>query len=292
MEAALDEIRRMVASTAAEAHIPAISWGILVDGVLAHTGSVGSVAGSPPSPTTVFRIASMTKSFTAAAVLALRDSGALSLDDPLARHAPECAALAPAAQPMRLRHLLSMGSGLGTDDPWADRRMGDSDAALDAALAQGALRVGAPGEVYEYSNLGYGLLGRAVARATGASVQELVTAALLRPLGLGHTSWDPPPGDDWARPHRVEDGVAVPEGTPLQADGAVAPMGGLWSCVADVAAWAAWHQAAWAEGDAPASPLAAASRREQASMQRYIGNREPGGGGRPLWACCPFRGAG
>ena len=74
----------------------------------------------------------MTKSFTAATILGLRDEGRLSLDDPIARHVPEVAGLhGPTADspPITVRHLLTMSSGLGTDDPWGDRQQGlDLDA--------------------------------------------------------------------------------------------------------------------------------------------------------------------
>src|SRR3954453_20229538 len=97
---------------------PALAWGVVRDGKLDASG------GSGADEHTVFRIASMTKSFTAACVLALRDDGVFALDDPIAAHAPELAAVggpttdAPAVS---IRHLLTMSAGIATDDPWADR---------------------------------------------------------------------------------------------------------------------------------------------------------------------------
>ena len=69
-------------------HVPGAAWGVMIGGRLVHTGSAGArelVTGATPDADTVFRIASMTKSFTAMAILALRDEGKLALDDPVER---------------------------------------------------------------------------------------------------------------------------------------------------------------------------------------------------------------
>lgn len=287
LQDALPEIEALVARTAAEEHCPSIAWGIVVDGALAAHGSTGTLDdGSTPGPQTVYRIASMTKSFTAAAVLCLRDEGALSLDDTLAMHAPEFAHLrAPFAggAPIRIRHLLSMSSGLANDDPWADRHMDYSDAELEHVVRDGALFAGATGEVFEYSNLGYGLLGRVVRNITGAPLQACVNTRLLAPLGMTRTTWNAPSSDAWARPYRVEDGQCLPEGGPIPGDGALAPMGGLWSTVEDLARWVAWFADAFparglaGEADGDASPLSRATRREMQQMHRYLGQRKHGG---------------
>src|SRR4051794_34095328 len=73
-------------------HIPGLVWGIVIDGKLVHVNSVGvrnRTTGAGVTRDTVFRIASMTKSFTALAILKLRDSGKLSLEDPVSRWIPE-----------------------------------------------------------------------------------------------------------------------------------------------------------------------------------------------------------
>src|SRR6266571_7987791 len=90
---------------------PGLAYGIVAGGSLVHARGLGErwLGGPVPDADTVFRIASMTKSFTAAAVLALRDDGALGLDDPVAAHAPELASLRPPwrdAPPITIRHLL------------------------------------------------------------------------------------------------------------------------------------------------------------------------------------------
>ena len=99
-------------------HIPGAVWGIIVDGRLAHVGVTGyrDVASkSPVDSGTVFRIASMTKSFTALAILKLRDEGKLSLDDPAEKWVPELAGLKyPTTDSPRItiRHLMSHADGI------------------------------------------------------------------------------------------------------------------------------------------------------------------------------------
>lgn len=217
------------------ARAPRMAWGVVVDGELAHAG------GHDAGPDTAFRIASMTKSFTAAAVLALRDDGVLALDEPVATYAPELAALRPPhadAAPITLRHLLTMSSGLATDDAWADRHMDLDDAGMDAIIATGGRFAATPGTTFEYSNLGYGLVGRVVQRATGSTLQTIVQSRLLDPLAMTATRWTPdalPAGTDVARGYAVVDGEYVEE--PPVGDGALAPMAGLYSTVTDLARW-------------------------------------------------------
>lgn len=268
---ALPELDRLAEATANEHHCPSVAWAIIADGRLAHVGTTGSLDdGRAPTAHTIYRIASMTKSFTAAAVLLLRDEGVLGLDDPIASHAPELTAVHhPGAAAIRVRDLLSMSAGLATDDAWADRHLDITDAQLDRELSRGVLFAGATGATYEYSNLGYGLLGRVVKRATGRRVQDVVTERLLIPLGMSSTTWSQPDHDDWARPYEHRDGGAVPDSAPL-GDGEIAPMGGLWTNLDDLATWMTWLDDAMRTG-ASDDVLSSASRRELQQMHRYVG---------------------
>jgi CubicO group peptidase (beta-lactamase class C family) len=242
-----DELTALAASSREACGSTALAWGVVLDGRLAMSGGIGATS------RTVFRIASMTKSFTAATVLAQRDAGALRLDDEVPLLAGVTATLD--SPPITYRHLLSMGSGLPEDDPWADRHM-DLDAAAIELLVADGLRFALPtGTAFEYSNLGYVLLGDRSAATT---------ALLLEPLGLRRTTWSAPDHDDWAPP---------PPGTDVVGHGAFAGMGGLWSCVADVAAWIAWFDDAFpARDDLDDGPLSRASRREMQQVQRAKGS--------------------
>jgi serine-type D-Ala-D-Ala carboxypeptidase/endopeptidase len=249
---------------------PGIAYGIVAGGQLVHGGGCGErwLGGLTPDATTVFRIASMTKSFTAAAVLALRDDGRLALDDPAAAYLPELRGLRlPTADspPVSIRHLLTMTAGFPTDDPWGDRQQGlplDSFAGL---LAAGPSFAWVPGTRFEYSNLGYAILGRIISAVSQMSYPAFVTARLLSPLGMTRTGFDAAQFDaaDLARgyrrgPDRWEE--LVPDRT-----GAFAPMGGVFSCVADLARWVSGFAAAFPPGEPAAGgphPLARATRRE------------------------------
>ena len=250
---------------------PGIAYGIVAGGSLAHEGGVGQrwLGGPPPDAGTVFRIASMTKSFTASAVLALRDAGLLRLDDPVTDFVPELrgqpgvTADSPA---ISLRHLLTMTAGFPTDDPWGDRQQGTPLPEFAALLARGVRPAWAPGTRFEYSNLGYALLGRVISAVAEADYPDFVRARVLGPLGMTRTGFEAGEFD----PAGLARGYArSPDGwTELAPDplGAFAPMGGVFSCVRDLARWVNGFAAAFPAGR-PAGrrmphPLSPATRRE------------------------------
>ncbi len=249
---------------------PAVAYGIVAGGSLAHDGGVGQswLGGPPPGADTVFRIASMTKSFTASAVLALRDSGVLRLDDPVTDFVPELrgqpgvTADSPA---ISLRHLLTMTAGFPTDDPWGDRQQGTPLPDFAAILARGVRPAWAPGTRFEYSNLGYAVLGRVIAAVAQADYADFVRERVLGPLAMTRTGFEAAEFD----PAGLARGYARGPGgwTELAPDryGAFAPMGGVFSCVRDLARWVDGFAAAFPPGGqrgGDAHPLAPATRRE------------------------------
>ena len=159
-----------------QSHVPGAAWGIVVDGELAHAGVTGLrelTSKSPVDRDTVFRIASMTKSFTAMAILKLRDEGKLSLDDPAERYVPELKGLKyPTTDSPRItiRHLLSHSSGFPEDNPWGDQQLADTEEQLSQMLRGGIPFSNAPGIAYEYSNYGFAILGRIVVNVSGHGV--------------------------------------------------------------------------------------------------------------------------
>ncbi len=217
----------------------------------------------------VFRIASMTKSFTAAAVLQLRDAGKLRLDDAAEKHVPQFASVGRATEDspvVTIRHLLSMGSGLATDDPWADRLLDISPDSMSHLLLHEVSRFAVPtGEVQEYSNFGYAVLGRIIRAVSGLSFQDYITQFILRPLGMHRTTWLPP-----------NDAVLPGDGAAVLGDGEIASMGGLWSCASDLAKWIEFLGSAFPARNDPedvATPLSRASRREMQRVQQM--SKEP-----------------
>jgi CubicO group peptidase (beta-lactamase class C family) len=266
---------------------PGLAYGIVVAGELAYAGGLGEMftGGPVPGASTIFRIASMTKSFTASMIMMLRDQGALGLDDPAAAYVPEFSgvrSLGEDCPPVTIRHLLTMTAGFPTDDPWGDRQQGLPLEAFGRLLAEGGVRPAwAPGTRFEYSNLGYAVLGRVITAVTGLRYEQAVRDQLLSPLGLGRTGFDAAEFDPagLAPGHQRDDGGW----RELQPDpsGAFAPMGGIFSCVADLARWVAGFAAAFPPGDIEepmgVHPLSRASRREMQLGQVGI----PDGGDAP-----------
>src|SRR5215472_9814239 len=142
---AFPEIDTLFQELIAREHIPGAAWGIVIDGELAHAGAAGLrdvPAKSPVERDTAFRIASMTKSFTAMSILKLRDEEKLSLDDPAERYVPEMKALlypTDDSPKVTIRHLLSHSEGFPEDNPWGDRQLADTDEQLSKMIAGGFL---------------------------------------------------------------------------------------------------------------------------------------------------------
>ena len=221
------------------------------------------------SEESAMRIASMTKSFTACAVLRLRDEGKLRLDDEAVRYVPQMVHVGRATRDsaaITVRNLLSMGSGLATDDPWGDRMLDLTPDAFSRLLEQDAGRFAvAAGDAFEYSNLGYAVLGRIVTVVSGVPFQEYITKRVLQPLGMHRTTWTAPPGT-----------LLPADGAPVLGDGEFASMGGLFSCLRDLAIWVEFLGSAFPARDDPedpALPLCRASRREMQRVQQMT--KEP-----------------
>jgi CubicO group peptidase (beta-lactamase class C family) len=138
---------------------------------------------------TTFPIASLSKSFTAAAILALRDEGKLALSDSVGSFLPELHDR-ERWKIATVLHVLSMQSGLATDNPWADRFLAHDDPAMDTVLAQPFIFAAPPGKEYHYSNLGYMLLGRIISRVSEEHALSFISKRILAPLGMSASSWN------------------------------------------------------------------------------------------------------
>ncbi|HTT53998.1 MAG TPA: serine hydrolase domain-containing protein [Streptosporangiaceae bacterium] len=291
--AALAAADDLVADFQRSAGAPGVAYGIVAGGALVHTAGYGQrwLGGPPPDAGTVFRIASMTKSFTAAAALALRDDGLLWLADPVLRFVPELSGMRQVsadAPDITVQHLLTMTAGFPTDDPWGDRQQGLPLAEFAALLRRGVRQAWAPGTCFEYSNLGYALLGRVIAAAAGTSYQDYVASRLLGPLGLDRTGYDSADFDPEELARGYQRGLGPADWAELLPDGngAFAPMGGVFSCVRDLARWVtglAGGFPAGAEADGGPHPLRRATRREmqlpQVAIPPYPALPLPGGAG-------------
>ncbi|WP_372784626.1 serine hydrolase domain-containing protein [Phenylobacterium sp.] len=150
--------------------------------------------GMPMTPTSVCRIGSVSKQFTAAAVLLLAQDGKLSLDDKLSRFFPDF----PNAERLTLHRMLSHTAGLGnytaTTPPelvWQQSRTDRSSAEiLDLMRASSAKLIFEPGTDYRYSNTGFVLLGLVIEKATDRPYRDVLQTRLFAPLGLTRTAVD------------------------------------------------------------------------------------------------------
>jgi CubicO group peptidase (beta-lactamase class C family) len=256
-------------------HIPGAAWGIIVDGKVAHIGVTGLrdvPAKSPVDSHTVFRIASMTKSFTAMAILKLRDAGKLQLDDLAEKYVPELAGLKyPTTDSPRLtiRHLMSHAEGFPEDNPWGDQQLAKTDAEMTAILKRGIPFSNAPGIAYEYSNYGFAILGRIVTKASGVPYKDYVAANILKPLGMTSTTLSPTSvaPNRLAHGYRWEDEQWKEE--PQLPDGSFGAMGGMLTSIADLSTYVSTFLGAWPPRDgAELYPIKRSSLREMQQISR------------------------
>lgn len=143
-------------------------------------------AGIPVTPATNFRLASVSKQFTAAAIVLLAQDGKLSLDDPVRKWLPS---LPEVADPITLRHLLTHSSGLVDYEdlmaPDAVAQVHDIDV-LHLLEREHRLYF-APGSDYRYSNGAYALLALIVGKASGQGFASFLHQRIFEPLGMAHT---------------------------------------------------------------------------------------------------------
>jgi CubicO group peptidase (beta-lactamase class C family) len=282
----VDAVEAIATRFTARGGQPGLAYGVIDGGELVHSGGRGErwLGGPVPDAGTVFRIASMTKSFTATMVLMLRDRGALRLDDEAVAYVPELTGLelpTTDSPPITIRHLLTMTSGFATDDPWGDRQQGLDPAVFARLLADGGVRSAwAPGTKFEYSNLGYAILGKIIESVTGVDYASAMRAGVLSPLGLDRTGYDASEFEaaDLTRGYQRDAGTWLE--LPYDPSGAFAPMGGIFSCVRDLARWVAGFAAAFPPGAPKAGdadhPLGRASRREMQLGQVAITDEASG----------------
>src|SRR6188768_3751668 len=177
-------------------HLPGVAYGLVVDGKLVYKGNIGYTDIEKKIPVTsssLFRIASMSKSFAAMAILKLRDEGKLNLDDPAYFYIPELKNLkyrTADAPHITVRHLLSHGAGFPEDNPWGDRQLADTDKDLLEFIDKQISFSNSPGIAYEYSNLGFALLGKIITVVSGMRYQDYIKKNIWEPLGMKTTTYE------------------------------------------------------------------------------------------------------
>ena len=229
-----DELEHRLATAQAEWRAPSVVGAVFSGGEMLWQQAVGLAdveSGEEATVEHAYRIGSITKTFTAVAIMQLRDEGHLELDAPIRAHLPEFPAGAT------VRHALSHLAGIQREPPgeiWETMRVPTRDE-LIAGLAE-AEQVLAPGALWHYSNLAFASLGEVVARA-GTSYEGTLRERILDPLGLSRTRLRPAGAratpyfvDPYADRVRIEPDPEATEST--------AAAGWLWSTVGDLARWA------------------------------------------------------
>ena len=275
LKAALPRLRPVFERWRESRGVPGLVYGIVIDGELTQVECMGvrdRSAGDPVTPDTLFRIASMTKSFTALAVLKLRDEGKLSLEDPVSRFIPEIGDWKYPTRdtaPLRVRDLLSHSAGFPEDNPWGDRQLDASDETLTKWLRAGVPFSTPPATAYEYSNYGFALAGRVVAKASGMPYDEYIGRNILEPLGMRASTLEPgsAPRERRATGYRKTGDVYSEE--PSLNHGAFGAMGGMVTSARDLARYVAFHLSAWPpRDDADPGPVRRSSAREMQKVWR------------------------
>jgi CubicO group peptidase (beta-lactamase class C family) len=181
--------------------------------------------------------------------------------------------------------LFTHTAGLVADDLWADRMLDISDRDFTQLIETGIPLVRQLGEEFEYSNLGYNLVGRAIAQASGRRYQDYITASILRPLGMKATVWDTRgvPGGVRALGYSWRDDHLEEERS--LGDGAFGAAAGLSSSASDFARYVVWILSAWQRAPSGHDIINRATIREAArgSIFSQMSTRTDGPEGKP----CP-----
>ena len=262
------------ASAAEQFGVPGISAGVWADGreVYACHGVTSIENPLPVDPDTVFVLGSVTKTFTATAVMRLITDGKIALDAPVRRYVPEFTLKDErAAAALTVLSLLNHTAGLD----WrmsAETGEGDDALALYVAKMAESELIAPPGTRASYSQMGYNLAGRVIEKVTGLTFERAVTSLLLEPLGLSHTFFAT--GDVMTRRFAVghnfgQDGT-LSVARQWKDTRANNPGGGAASSAADLLHWAKFHLGdGRAETGAQVLPAAVLHRMQQPTVELH-----------------------
>ncbi|MEJ7691280.1 MAG: serine hydrolase domain-containing protein [Nocardioidaceae bacterium] len=231
-------LRRILLERQVTHRVPGIYAAVVRDGNQLWAEGVGVAdLGDPdlaPDADTQFLIASISKTFTAVLVMALRDEGKLSLDDPIETVIPETT-----HEGITIRQMLSHVTGMQREpvgDVWDTLTYPDRHRLVDGWNE--AEKILKPHHRWHYSNLVYSMLGEVVARIDGRDWFDCLKARVLDPLGMTRTTLGVEPPHSAA--YYVPPYSDVPVHEPMLDIAAMAPAGGLASTADDLATWAAF----------------------------------------------------
>ncbi|MGO9605699.1 MAG: serine hydrolase domain-containing protein [Candidatus Binataceae bacterium] len=229
----------------AQQGVPGVALGIVRDQELAWSqgfGHADMASTRPMDADTIFGVASITKTFTATAIVQLRDKGRLGLDDPVSKYIPEIKKVRPRFGSLRdltLRRLLTHRSGLVGEAPsghWSNLNF-PSMAEILAMLSRVEIVI-EPDSAFKYNNLAFALLSEVVARVSRRSYREYVRRQILEPLGMESSGFaiENPRNATGYMPERYQDIPAVSADPSMNGYLGAA---GLRSSVTDLSKWLA-----------------------------------------------------
>ncbi|MEU2102806.1 serine hydrolase domain-containing protein [Nocardia sp. NPDC019255] len=239
-----EKLAEFVAASAEQSGVPGAAVGVSIGGEssFACHGVTSMDNPLPVDPDTMFVVGSVSKTFTATALLRLVAAGRVELDAPVRRYVPEFAPADAAADEITVVRLLNHTAGL----EW---RVGDDTGEGDDALARHAVElaesrlIAEPGARASYSQAGFNLAGRIVENVTGSTFERAVASLLLEPLGLAHTCYAV--GDVMTRRfavgHNVDAGGTLVVARQWKDNRADNPGGGVATSVGDLLRWARFH---------------------------------------------------
>ena len=274
------KLEAKTASFVKEHRLPGAAVGIVHGDALAWFAGVGFAdiaEHRAPDVTTLYRVASITKTFTGTAIMQLRDEGLLHLDDPAVEHLPELASgVSPfgALETVTIRRMLSHESGLQGDPPGTDWWVPDYEGSAERNLARaGEITTTIPPNTQQkYSNLAYQLLGEIVARRSGVPYPEYVRTRILEPLGMNGSGFESLPED---LSERCAIGYAARFLSDVLEPASIPPSvwaeGGLWSSVEDLARWLSF-QLKEDGGSREGAQILAGDSLKEMHKARYLGD--------------------
>ncbi|MBN7817969.1 serine hydrolase domain-containing protein [Algoriphagus pacificus] len=274
IEGIAPQLQKLMEDYAKQNNIPGIAYGIVVDNELVVSDAVGflEVSSETPATTTAaYRIASMSKSFTAMAILKLRDEGKLSLHDPVSKYIPEfdqTTYLTKDSPIIDIENLITMTAGFPEDNPWGDRQLDEPNQMLLDLMSDGLSLSNPPSLYYEYSNTGFAMLGYIIEQVSGKPYQAYIKDEILSPLGMTHSYWeiDEVPTGELVIGYRWEDEEWKLE--PMLHDGAFGSMGGLITSIEDFSKYVSFHLSAWPpRSEEESGPIKRSSLREMHTPQ-------------------------
>lgn len=263
LDAALASLDAQLAADFAKDGVGGASIGVIAGGRLVWTANYGYAdmeAKRAPTSDTAYRIGSITKQFTALALLRQVEAGTMKLTDPLEKHVPEIKQLKARQDGWPAPTLLqaaTMMSGIAREPGQECREHSVGAVAVWQQKVLGCLPVTSyahePGTQYLYSNIGYASLGLAVERAGGRPFTDQVMEGIVRPLGMTRTGWEPHAAlrSDLAHGYTRRDGKPdrARADRELEGRGYRVPNGALFSTVNDLARFVTW------EIEAPGAPV-------------------------------------